>query len=479
MIKTIFKTTLLLIVLHHVNAQLIKNPKAFVSAGVFLSTSNQNPFWIRSNQYGIVPLESQVLQLRGGYKTEYDSTKNIETHKLKKKFDYAFGAELVGNIGNANQFIIPEAYFKTRLGAFEFYAGRRREIVGLVDTLLTSGSYIWSGNALPIPKIQISIPNYTSILGKGLVSIKGTFAHGWFENNRPFTKHVKLHQKSFYGKLGRDNWKMNFYGGFNHNVQWGGESPFYSINGKLPDGFRNYIHVLLGTRGAITNSPENFDFDSNRVGNHLGTIDLGVSFKFKKNTILVYRQNIYEDGSLFYLNNINDGLNGISINLSNKVIKKLNFEFLNTFNQGGNEFKLIDGAPPELRGSDSYFNNAQFADGWSYNFKTIGTPLILSAYELENTKNVIFTKYNRTQAFSFSSIAELNAITFFVRLSHFTNLGSYTETVPRKTSNSFWLNLKNKVPYKNIFFTLSLNYESTSGKKNILGTFFSANRIIK
>lgn len=59
--------------------------------------------------------------------------------------------------------IVPEAYLKARWGIFELSGGRRREIVGLLDTTLSTGSYAWSGNALPIPKIQLEIRDYAPI----------------------------------------------------------------------------------------------------------------------------------------------------------------------------------------------------------------------------------------------------------------------------------------------------------------------------
>ncbi len=339
---------------------IFSNTKCQLETGTYLSTSGVTPFWLRSNQYGIVPLQPPILTFRSSVHKEYDSTRN-DNQKLKK-FGYGYVFQGVANIGKQNALLLPEAYLKVRYGAFEFYGGRRREIMGLVDTTLTSGSYIWSGNALPMPKIQISIPNYTSIIGHGLVSVKGNYAHGWFNNDRPITKYVKLHQKSFYARLGKDNWRIRMYVGINHNVQWGGESPFYSINGKLPDGFRNYLFAVTGKRNPYDQSAE--VFDSNRIGNHLGTIDVGMDMKLANLDLLLYRQNIYEDGSLFHLNNIADGLNGLSITFKNsQYIKKVGFEYLNTTSQGGSVFVFFDNPPQELRGADSYFNNAQFTDG--------------------------------------------------------------------------------------------------------------------
>ena len=61
---------------------LFENIKYQVEAGTYLSTG-QTPFWLRSNQYGIVPLQSPILTFRGSAHKEYDSTRN-ELKKLRK-----------------------------------------------------------------------------------------------------------------------------------------------------------------------------------------------------------------------------------------------------------------------------------------------------------------------------------------------------------------------------------------------------------
>lgn len=471
--------TFLLIIIICVNnsfaQNLFSNTKYQLEAGTYLSTSGVTPFWLRSNQYGIVPLQPPILTFRGSAHKEYDSTKK-ENQKLKK-FGYGYGFWGVANVGKQSGLLLPEAYLKVRYGAFEFYGGRRKEIMGLVDTTLTSGSYIWSGNALPMPKIQISIPNYTSIIGHGLISVKGTYAHGWFNNDRPFTKHVKLHQKSFYARLGKDNWKIRMYAGFNHNVQWGGESPFYSIDGKLPDGFKNYLFAVTGKRGAITNSPITSDFDANRVGNHLGTIDIGMDIKLANVDLFLYRQNIYEDGSLFYLNNITDGLNGISIKLKNtKIIKKIGFEYLNTTNQGGNVFAFTETAPPELRGADSYFSNGQFRDGWTYKNNIIGTPFIQNYYlnfKLISKFKDFFIENNRTKLFSFSATGAFTKnLSYIFRGSFSTNYGTYNDPIdkPQKQLSTLLSIFKPNFYFKNTILYLNLGFDTGSLYTNSFGT---------
>jgi hypothetical protein len=432
---------LLLLPMFCVGQSHFNNLQKEVEVGALLSTSGQNPFWLRSNQYGIVPLESQGVTVRARVGTErsvlkqsnrFNKRDSLDRSLNWKGFTFDYAVEAVANVGQVGQFLLPEAYASVKWKAFELYAGRRQEIVGLVDTTLTSGSYIWSGNALPMPKIQLSIPEYTPIVGKGLISIKGAYAHGWFDNDRPFTSNVKLHQKWLYARLGKPNWKMKFYGGFNHQAQWGGNSPFFTVNGQLPDGFRNYLHVVMGTRGAIVGFPGTSDFDANRIGNHLGSIDLGIQLRMAGTEILFYRQNFYEDGSLFYLNNISDGLTGISFKIPNTFLSKLTFEYLNTSNQGGSNFILFSDdqsiAPPELRGVDSYFSNGQFVEGYTYKNHIIGTPFIQKEslnWRNGEYRNDLFLENDRVKLINVAFEGEVKSVQYTTFLSFSNNLGTY------------------------------------------------------
>lgn len=405
----------------------LNKAKKEISSGFNISSNGINPFWLRANQYGIVPVSANVGFLQGSISNDYDSTYSIK--RELKKFNYGYRVDAIANIGEFSEILLPEAYIKARYGVFEIYGGKRREIFGLVDSTLSSGSYSWSGNAMPLPKIQLSIPIYVSLLGKGLVSIKGGFAHGWFNNGRPITKNVWLHQKWFYAKLGKDEWKVNIIGGFNHQSMWAGNSPFFSKNGQLPKGFKNYMSVVLGTRGVINDEDTGF-FDSNRVGNHLGTIDLGININSKFGTFKIYRQNFYDDGSLFYLLNITDGLNGLSINFKNsKMFQKICIELLETRNQGG-EYFIID--QPNLRGRDNYFMNAQYADGYTNKDKMIGTPFVQFTYLNYRGGEIKYDFYrnnNRVQVLNLGLSGQFGVLDYVLRFSNSLNNGRFTEDV--------------------------------------------------
>ncbi|WP_338873201.1 capsule assembly Wzi family protein [Spirosoma sp. SC4-14] len=418
-----------------------------------MGASSQTPFWLRANQYGAVPLQAPSLRLNATLHSDYraaDSTGH------RPKSDWGYGVNVVANAGQTSQVLLTEAYVKGRIGAFELYAGRRKEIVGLVDTLLTTGAYAWSGNALPIPKIQIGLPNFTPIgFTKGVVSVMGMLAHGWFENSDRIVKGSYLHHKYFYLRLGKPSWRIRFYGGFNHQVIWGGYAdpkilgPVVAVDGKLPSSLRYYPNVFLGTRGNDYTSDSNLtSFEDNRIGNHLGSVDLATDISFDGWNLYAYRQFLYDDGSLFYGTNIQDGLNGVRLKNLNQptgaafFLRQFTFEYLFTGSQGGDEFVIDD---PKRRGRDNYFNHSQFVDGWTYFGRTIGTPFLMPKAEVNSELSTYSSAIanNRVSVFHVGISALLfDKIDLTSRLSYSINAGTYDVpfiNLPRQFSGLFTL----------------------------------------
>ena len=165
---------------------------------------------------------------------------------------------------------MPEAYVSLDLGHFSLWGGRKKEIIGLGDSTLTSGFYSWSGNALPITKIQIGTNGFTPLgFTNGLVSFHAFFAHGWIANSDTI-KGSFLHQKALYVRLGRPNSRVRLTAGVLHNAQWGGRSDYlsnaFTRNGKLPSSFKDYLLVLTAQEGSESDSPNLSNFDKiNRV----------------------------------------------------------------------------------------------------------------------------------------------------------------------------------------------------------------------
>ncbi len=474
-------------------ADLKREIKYTAEVGTYLSTDGNTPFWLRANQYGTVPLTSPIVTLRGNISSDYKKAITKEDLYKLSKFDWGYGLNMVGNVGKENQFLIPEAYLKAKFGVFEIYAGRRKEIFGLVDSTLSSGSYIWSGNALPMPKIQIMNRDFVPLgITKGFLSFKGSFAHGWFENDRADVKNFYLHQKSLYFRLGKPDWKFKFYGGFNHQVQWGGVLKYpdptnqLAINGQVGSSFNDYLNVVTGqSLAGVGDTTKNGKNDAtNRGGNHLGTIDFGFEINTNKVNILCYRQNIYEDGSLAYLSNISDGLNGISFTFKNPknerfYINKLIIEYLNTTSQSGATGS--DNTNSRLRGRDNYFNNGVYRDGWTYSKKIIGTPFFTSNFESypKTLSNILLTN-NRVQAYYFGIKSTLNhTIKLETKFSYSENLGAYDFPLV-KPINQFSALMNLNVPSdilgkSNLIFSLS--YDSGNLLPNTVGVYIGLRKI--
>lgn len=397
--------------------------------------STKTPFWFRANQFGTIP-QGTLLSMAGIVDFQSSITPKNKDLKLIAKGN--FTANYISN--SQNKVFLSEAYVGAKFRKLLFYVGRKHEQFGLADSSLTSGSFIWSGNALPIPKIQLQISEYLPIpinSTNSWLAIKGNYAHGWFGEGK-FAYGYFLHQKTLYLRLGKTSSTFKVHGGFNHQVQWGGKTFFDigTVNNKtFPASFRDYLYVVTGMGGFLGKGRGgNSAFDStNRVGNHLGSIDIGLQIDLKKYSVLAYRQSIYEDGSLYYLINIADGLNGIaftnlfpSIKKGKISIHKVVVELLNSRSQGGNEF-IIGNA--QKRGKDDYFNHQQYYDGWSYRGQIIGTPFITTQSDTDRNEphnGYDATSNNRVLAYYLGIKGNIGAsIQFTSRFSYTENLGTY------------------------------------------------------
>lgn len=347
--------------------------QAFVSAGVFGTTDGTVPFWMRSQRWGSVPSDGASASLIAGASKSYAGSYKEQT------IDWGAGFEGRANLSSDSRFILIEAYAKGRLGPLELKGGRYREIVGLVDSTLSSGAFAVSGNALGIPQIAIGFSEYWDVpLTNGVIAVKWKFSHGWVGSvklNNDSTNSVLvdeidsyLHQKSLYGRLGKDSWKIRLYGGFNHQVIWGNEADIYPNWGL--SNFETFKYVFIGREYGTNSIP------TSKVGNHLGSIDQALEWRMKTKTLNVYHQFFYEVGAMSKLANATDGLWGVSLKNRSTTQKafqwhKILLEFLFTKSQGGE----ID-SKPRASGPEDYYNNFLYYDGWTYKGDNLGNALL-------------------------------------------------------------------------------------------------------
>jgi len=381
-----------------------------------LATAHNTPFWFRANQFGSVPLPGSSGAAIAALHINYDSPRT-------SLIDWGGSLEVRGDLGTTARATLIEGYAKLRVSIFQLKAGRVKEIMGLVDTALSSGAFAISGNALGIPKVEISIPEYFQVPWfRDLFAFKGNFAYGWVGNAPIQYGHLAkgadtyFNQSSLYVRLGRPEWRLKLYGGINHQVFWGNERDVFGPGFKL-SGWKSFIYAATGKT-----------YNYSKIGNHLGSIDMGLTYDLENVRISAYRQNFYDEGAIYHLANLRDGLNGISI--TNKVDNgelihwsKILVEFLYTKDQAG-----LPSSRYTPSGDENYYNNYEYAQGWSYKGIGLGTPFISTRTstraDLPNDTSDYFNN-NRVMAFHAGAQGAVSNWYFTVKLSYSMNYGTF------------------------------------------------------
>ncbi len=393
-------------------------------------TSNGTvPFWLRSNQFGSVPLDGASLSLIGFVRKDFESGKD-------KLFDWGASFEGRANLGQGSNLTLIEGYGKVRVGIFELRAGRSKKITGLCDTTLTSGSWAISGTSLGIPEVELSVRDFWTLPWLGeLFAFRGNFAHGWIGRNEmsrdilddTVTLVSFLHQKSLYSRFGKLGWKLKLYAGFNHQVVWGSEQEYYLDDYYLTP-VETYLYVITGKKFS------NGYIQEERQGNHLGSIDLGLEYQFERISINVYKQSIFEAGGLVHFANIEDGLYGISIKNRKKpsedaILSKFAAEVLYTKKQSNGSWSPFPGEEY----FEPYYNHGQYVRGWSYRGVGLGTPFIGTREHIRSSLASVPREYftnNRIIIYHIGAEGNVTGLNYRIKCSYSQNFGTYLTASP-------------------------------------------------
>ena len=335
------------------------------------------PLWLNGNN------SQRYSNKPHSFYSEIESHKNVLN---KNDFQLGYGIDLIGRVDTKISGDIVEAYCNFSYKKLELFAGRREEIFGVRDTLLTVGPFVNGNNSLPIPKITLKTNDWMAIpFTKGYAETQAYFSHGWFDKNRAVSSPY-LHQKYLYLWIGRTKMPISFYYGLIHNVMWSGTRN--STGEEFTSTPADYWSVLTGS------SSKNSNLGSERVnalGNHLGFHDIGFQINTKNMVIKTYGHLLYEDLSGLRLHNaIRNSLIGTGLTLkSGKIIKGVVIEGFSTTNQQAH--KTHNGVT--FFEPDNYFNNSIFLSGWSYQKAPIGNPMFSvrsqTSYAVTRLNNMI------------------------------------------------------------------------------------------
>lgn len=404
----------------------IKIPDYNVETGAIINFNDSTPFWLFNNQFGKYSLANSCGFMDITLNTKIDYNKN---------FDYEYGIELLfiydnslyptfnnknyttaGNVLNAFQ----QAYLKIKLWNFLLHIGKAEENINCSDSLLSMGHILWSGNTRPLPKIQLSSNGYIIIpFTYKLLEVKGTYSHGWFNEER-FVDNIYLHHKNLYGRAG-GKYPIRIFFGLEHFAQWGGTSPVERL-GKLPQDFNAYKHIIKAEGGdTLSVHPGEV---TNSLGNHIGSWNFGLELEIENFSSKIYYQTIFEDNSGKEFKNFPDGLWGITCKFKEPklTVKSVVFEFLHTPDQSGSIHDWLR----KLGGNDNYFNHWIYKSGWTYNKMTVGTPFITSPiYHSDSVHTYLYN--NRVKVHHFGIRGQFNDIQYKSIISYSKNYGTHSK----------------------------------------------------
>ncbi|MDF9801081.1 hypothetical protein OKW21_006344 [Catalinimonas alkaloidigena] len=344
-----------------------------------LSQKDYLPHYLASNRFGIFDLQdSRATLLRAATFTE---------QQLFKKGGFSLGLDAIYKASYQSS-PVSSVFLQQAYGAFQYdflklTIGKKERTVGTHAEDLSSGSLAISQNASPLPQILLEVPEYTNVpFTKSFLQFKGSFAHGWFKDERFISKPF-LHEKTFYLRFG-GNKKFNVYTGLVHFVLWGGEHP---TEGKIPASFRDFLRVIAAksAEGVPATNNNIVGEQLNALGDNLGIYDIGASLSLRALDFEAYYQVPYEDwsGSRIWKNK--DRLLGLVIkNKSESLyLTKINYEYINTLYQSGPG--LTDARPNDFDnfgysygGRDNYYNNYLYRTGWTHKGHILGTPLFFT-----------------------------------------------------------------------------------------------------
>lgn len=319
--------------------------------------SNEAPFWFKSNNFARID-NSKIGTLL-----------QVESN-LKKKFgnDFSldFGAELDARLSENTSLLLPFFFSKISFKEINLTVGRFYNSREQMGEEFSTGSLVISSNAIPIPKIMLDVDYVSFPFTQNVFQIKGSFAHGWFEENRTIISPY-LHESSLYGKLNFKN--VEIYAGLRRFAIWGGESRDPSI-GSLPSSFRDLIKIVFSQEGGEGAPSLDQEY---KLGNHFGNYDTGIKINQDNFVLEFYWQNLFEDKDGLVLKNARDGLFGLSFfKNQNSLFRGVVYEHIYSKDQSGPIG--ADGTRGGPGGRDNYYNHSFYRNGWTYFGNSAGTP---------------------------------------------------------------------------------------------------------
>ncbi|MDR2498944.1 MAG: capsule assembly Wzi family protein [Tannerellaceae bacterium] len=347
-------------------------------------STDDTPFWMASNRYGLAPLDAP-----GGYA----SAGALYRGSFLSGWRWEAGLDLAVAAPRYRNAFVRQAYGELGYRSLKLIVGSKEQYTSLWDRELSSGDMVRSANARPMPEVMLSIPDYSPFwLAGRWVQLRGSFSVGrsfdtdylrhFTQERQTYVRDVLWHYKSLHFRLkdSEGGFPLSLEFGLQHGAQWGGVSTDPKI-GAQPRSIGDFLRVAAGMAG---DDNATLSDQINVLGNQYGSYDFRLSYNASCGLgIGAYHQRYFEDKSGTEFLNGMDGLWGLQLDLppSLRWIRKIVFEILETRNQTG-PFHFIEfdheKHPGRGGGADNYYNNGEYVTGLSYFNRSIGSPLLTS-----------------------------------------------------------------------------------------------------
>lgn len=404
-----------------------------------VSSGDYTPYMMTVNRFDVLSPRANTGYLRASINGDF---------QFLDHWNVSGGITGLTSVHSNHKAYLQELYLKATYRKVYLEVGAREQSSPVINRELSSGDFIFSGNAKPIPSFHAATEGFVTVpylhdqieayvdFGYGRL-FDGDWLEDRFEEYHAnhtasfFTRDISFHRKEIYlrtkssrkfcGTLGMQH--AVFFGGIKTSYESSTEAKISGEKAKPADFFRVLIPK---SDGSVANAGDAFVY-----GNHIGNWFLDFAYNIDKGKSLrAYLEKPFEDGSGIAFRNGLDGILGVEFsNTKNKgvtPIKGVVLEYIQTTNQSGpihwapGDFSSgISGQlPNEATGADNYYNNFYY-NGYSYYGLSVGSALLKSPYYNED-KFLNYTD-NRIQAWHFGMNGDITT--------HFSYLlkGSYRE----------------------------------------------------
>lgn len=352
--------------------------------GAMSSSDGYLPYWMTTNQYGLMPERNGAMSLISA-QTQFDDSKT---------WQYCWGASLGANTYNnpldpassPTHIMVDQLYASLRWKVFTLDLGqkhRENDFIGASPALgslsVTGGHLVESGNAR-------SMPGYLGTLAP--VAVPWTGKHLWIYG--AFGDYATMDQRYCQGALVHRTRigfrvtateRLSFDAVLDHYGIWGGTSPDY---GKMDINLENYLRMVTGSHAGSSGTISD---QVNVIGDQGGSEIFRASYRGDGWKITAQHDIPYSDGSGMGFQNFPDGVNTIcfSWNDKDRWVSDILYEHHYTMYQSGpingeligEHGEILTPKGTKTTGKDQYFWNGQYRSCWTHFSRIIGDPLIL------------------------------------------------------------------------------------------------------